>query len=85
MEKLIEFNEMEWEGIFIILTECFLVRDDSLEWDLILVRGSVSYSVEACFHGQIIQITLSPQDTAGLKVWMMETNMGFIHCLCGGL
>lgn len=30
-------------------------------------------------------LTLSPQDTTGLKIWKIETNMGFIHCLCGGL
>lgn len=41
--------------------------------------------METRFHGQIIKIILSPLNTGGLKVWKIETRVGFINCLCGSL
>ena len=45
-----------------------------------MVRGSVSF-MEACLHGHIIKI----QGIGGLKVWKIETKVGFINCFCGSL
>lgn len=33
--------------------------------------------MEACLHELFIKITLSIQDTGGLKVWKIETKVGF--------
>lgn len=50
-----------------------LVSYNSSEWDLLVVRGSVSF-MEACLHGHIIKI----QDIGGLKVWKIETKVGLL-------